>query len=201
MPLLDRTLWFWLYCKANHKDYTNGNLKRGELLTTIDEMRQAMRYRSGYSFRKPGRMVIWRSLGRYRERDMIVTRKTTRGLIITICDYDIYQSPDNYEIRTGAHIGTASDTTADPHYKQECNKNDKNKEGGKPTPFSFKKPYLETFESRVREELPLPPPRERRANTGGGAKLEIATPCSARGCGGLAMTLPKKGRWRISSRN
>jgi hypothetical protein len=154
MPLLDRALWLWLYCKANHKDYPEGNLKRGELLTTIDEMRQAMRYRSGYSFRKPGRMVIWRTLGRYRERDMIVTRKTTLGLIITICDYEFYQEPDNYGRYTNVDAGVDAGVTEAKHYKQEC-KNDKNKEGGKPPNFSSRPDYLRTFDEIARERADI----------------------------------------------
>jgi hypothetical protein len=150
MPLLDRALWVWLYCKANHKDYAGG-LVRGELLTTIDEMRQAMRYRCGYTFRKPGRMVIWRSLERYRNNDMIVTRKTTRGLIITIRNYDFYQDPAYYERNANADTTVTTDVTEAKHYKQECNKNEKKEEGGKPTNFSSKPSYLKTFDELARE--------------------------------------------------
>lgn len=31
------------------------------------------------------------------KEQMIATTKTTRGLIVTICKYDYYQSPENYE--------------------------------------------------------------------------------------------------------
>jgi len=144
MPLLDRMLWVWLYCKANHSN--QAGLARGELLTTIDEMRDSMRYRCGYTFRKPGRMVIWRSLERYRKSDMIVTRKTTRGLIITIRNYDFYQDPANYERNTAVDTTVTTDVTEAKHYKQECNKNEKNEEGGKPTSFSFKSSYMKTFD-------------------------------------------------------
>jgi len=144
MPLLDRTLWVWLYCKANHKDYAG--LARGELVTTIDEMRDAMSYRSGYRMIKPSIMDVRRALGRYCGSNMVVTRKTTRGLVITICDFDLYQNPANYgcyaDVRTG---DTAGDKNR-AHYKQECNKNEKNEEGGKPTSFSFKSSYMKTFD-------------------------------------------------------
>jgi hypothetical protein len=82
---------------------------------------------------------------------MIVLRKTTRGLVVTICDYNSYQNPDNYDCRTGALIGAARSDTESPHYKQECNKNEKKEEEGKPTNFSSKPAYLKTFDELARE--------------------------------------------------
>ena len=38
---------------------------------------------------------------------MITKMKTTRGLIITICNYDYYQNPKNYEAHTKAHTESA----------------------------------------------------------------------------------------------
>ena len=149
MPLLDRMLWVWLYCKANHSN--QAGLARGELVTTIDEMRDAMSYRSGYRMIKPSIMDVRRALGRYCGNNMVVTRKTTRGLVITICDFDLYQNPANYGCYTDVRTG---DTTGDKnraHYKQECNKNEKNEEGGKPTNFSSKPAYLKTFDELARE--------------------------------------------------
>jgi hypothetical protein len=35
--------------------------------------------------------------------------------------------------------------------KQECNKNEKNEEGGKPTNFSSRPAYLKTFDELARE--------------------------------------------------
>ena len=35
-----------------------------------------------------------------RNRTMITTRKTTRGMVITVCNYDAYQTPENYENHT-----------------------------------------------------------------------------------------------------
>jgi SNF2 family DNA or RNA helicase len=140
-------LWLWLYCKANHKDYPDGNLKRGQLLTTYGQLQEAMKYSYGCSKKVKSKEDI-RRLHRAR---MINKRKTTRGLVVTICDYDIYQEPDNYGIHTGAHITPASETTVDPHYKQECINNDKNKEGGKPPNFSSKPVYLKTLDELARE--------------------------------------------------
>jgi hypothetical protein len=150
MPLLDRTLWLWLYCKANHKDYAGG-LVRGELVTTIDEIQTSMRYSVGYSFRKPSIHAVRRALERFSERNMIATRRTTRGLVITICEYDFYQNPANYECNASANVSAMTSAETSHSDKQECNKNEKKEEGGKPTNFSSKPSYLKTFDELARE--------------------------------------------------
>jgi hypothetical protein len=130
---LDRHLWTWLNCKANHKDSI---LNRGQLLTTSCEMIQAMFYRCGYAYKKPKKASIYRTLERFRERNMIETRRTTRGLVITICDYEFYQNPSNYESNTNVNTDVTTKMTEAKHDKQECINNDKKKEGNSP-PKSF----------------------------------------------------------------
>ena len=149
MPLLDRTLWVWLCCEANHGNYAG--LARGELVTTIEEIQTSMRYSVGYSFRKPSIYAVRRVLQRFSERNMIATRTTTRGLVITICEYDFYQNPGNYECNSSANVSAITSAETSHCDKQECNKNDKNKEGGKPTNLSSKPVYLKTFEELARE--------------------------------------------------
>jgi hypothetical protein len=149
MPLLDRTLWVWLYCKANHSN--QAGLARGELVTTIDEMRDAMRYRVGYRTIKPSEKELRRALERLYERNTIVPHKTTRGLVITICDYDLYQNKANYECLNERATDVPTKGQEGAHYKQECNKNEKNEGGGKPTSFSFKSSYMKTFDEMDRE--------------------------------------------------
>jgi hypothetical protein len=98
-PLLDRVLWTWLNCRANHRDSdrTCGRLRRGQLVTTLDDIARAMRWRQGYVLKQPSRSSVRRALVRLAERRLIVTRRTTRGLVITLCDYKIYQEPAHYE--------------------------------------------------------------------------------------------------------
>lgn len=60
---------------------------------------------------------------------MITTTKTTRGLIVTICQYDFYQNGSNYEQANDYATNTTAKTIASGHYKQECIKNNKNEKG------------------------------------------------------------------------
>ncbi len=124
-PLLDRVLWTWLNCRANHKDgdTARGRLRRGQLLATIPEMQRALCHRAGRSLRAPSKTAVWRALQRYRRRNMIETRRTTRGLIITICQYERYQSPAHY----GRHATETAQTTEVQYDRQEEKKQKKGK--------------------------------------------------------------------------
>jgi len=73
----------------------------------------------------------------------IATRKSTRGLTVTICDYDFYQNPANYERDTNVRTNDPTKGTKAGHYKQEEYKNEKN---GKGLPFSFCKSSPKTFD-------------------------------------------------------
>ncbi|HPC95241.1 MAG TPA: hypothetical protein PLU87_09875 [Sedimentisphaerales bacterium] len=97
-PLLDRAIWTWLNCRANHRATgTRGRMRPGQLVTTLDDIVGAMRWHHGYVVKQPGRHMIRRALARLAGRRLIVTRRTTRGLVITICDYETYQNPACYE--------------------------------------------------------------------------------------------------------
>ena len=53
---------------------------------------------------------------------MVATTKTTRGLIITIINYDKYQNPKNYETDNESH----KRTTMERQWNDTINKNEKN---------------------------------------------------------------------------
>jgi len=126
-PLLDRVLLTYLYCKASHKASPSSNgLNRGQLLTTIKQLQQAASYPIGYRCISPGIGQLRKTLRRLQESNTIEFQKTTRGLLVTICNYSFYQDPQNYE---SPHEATTKEHTKDKnsaHYIQECNKNDKN---------------------------------------------------------------------------
>lgn len=131
-PLLDRAIWTWLNCRANHRaGGTRGRMRRGQLVTTLDDIAGAMRWRRGYVVKRPGRHMIRRALARLAGRRLIVTRRTTRGLVITLCDYETYQDPACYERRSGdTACGTTSAPGAAPD-RQEWKKKEKNEKKGK----------------------------------------------------------------------
>jgi len=144
-PLLDRVLWIWLNCRANHRDsdIVHGRLGRGQLLATIPQMQQALSHRAGRSLRTPSKAAIWRGLERFRRRNMIETRRTTRGLVITICQYEVYQNSAHYS----RHMTETAQAAEAQHDRQKENNPKKEKR----PPCSSVSPLSKTFAEMDRE--------------------------------------------------
>jgi len=134
-PPLYFKVWIWLLMKAQYKDY--GNLKRGQLFTSIAEIQEAMAYYVGYRKVKPSKDQIWNVLEWLRNphedgtkattnTPMITTTKTTRGLIITIEKYDFYQDPKNYESNNESNDEEVAKKLREQQQADTINKNDKN---------------------------------------------------------------------------
>lgn len=110
MPPLYFKVWHFLLLKAQYTDYKG--LKRGQLYTSIGEIREACSYYVGFRKETPTRKEIWSILEWLRspheedaerntkgnnERNMIVTTKATHGILVTICNFNVYQDPNFYE--------------------------------------------------------------------------------------------------------
>ena len=109
-PPLYLKVWIYLLARAQFKDY--GELKRGELLTSIGEIQEACSYYVGFRKEKPSEKQIrsiieWlkdpyegtyeRVYERENERAMIVTTKVKSGILVSICNFNDYQDPNFYE--------------------------------------------------------------------------------------------------------
>jgi len=91
-----REIWDWLQRKAM---FTNGEqLSRGQLLVTYDDIREGLSWNVGYRKMRYSKWDCEKAIKWLTKETMITTEKTTRGLIITICKYNEYQNPKNYEI-------------------------------------------------------------------------------------------------------
>lgn len=88
-------LWVWMLGKAFWK---NGDkLQRGQFSTTIKEMQKAGGYKVGYRTRELTKGEVRSAYEDFAKNTMISTMKSTRGMVITICNYEAYQNPKNYE--------------------------------------------------------------------------------------------------------
>ena len=105
-PPLYFKVWHYLLLKARFKD--DGNLKRGQLFTSLNEIREACTYHVGYRKVTPSKQEIHRIFDWLRssceddtnvttKEPMIRTTKVTHGMIVTIVNYDIYQDKKFYE--------------------------------------------------------------------------------------------------------
>ncbi|QSV45010.1 hypothetical protein [Geobacter benzoatilyticus] len=97
-PPLYFKLWGWMLARAMWKD--GGKLKRGQLVTSISEMQQAMSYRVGWRRVVPTKDEIRSAYEAFTKATMITTRKTTRGMVVTVLNYGLYQDPESYEAHT-----------------------------------------------------------------------------------------------------
>ncbi|MEW6440729.1 MAG: hypothetical protein AB1640_07290 [bacterium] len=94
-PALHLKLWVWMLLKASHKKH--GGLERGQLFTSIEKMRQAMSHKVGARIERPTRKQIRAAYESLMKGTMIGTVKGTRGLLISVLNYDRYQTPAAYE--------------------------------------------------------------------------------------------------------
>jgi len=120
MPPVTRELWFYILRKVNHKKI--GKFNRGQGFFSLTDIQNDLSWYAGYRKMMYSKPQLTKSLRRLREGNMIATMKATRGVIVTVCNYDIYQDPKNYE-------GNAEGSMKVPRKKRPGrtkNKNDKN---------------------------------------------------------------------------
>lgn len=101
-------VWMYLLLRAQHTNYKG--LKRGELWTSYNELREACTYYRGGRPERPSKKQIETALDFLRKPHegttkgpSIVTTKATRGMHVTICNYNLYQDPKTYEGHNGGH--------------------------------------------------------------------------------------------------
>lgn len=142
-PPLYFKVWHYLLLRAQHTDYKE--LKRGQLITSIPEIMEACSYNVGYRKVTPSKKEVWRIIewlrspheGNHERNDegnnegnMIQTTKVTHGILVTICNFNLYQDPKNYEGNAKRNTkGTTKGTTKELRKERQgnnINKNDKN---------------------------------------------------------------------------
>lgn len=164
-PPLYFKVWHYLLMKAQHADYRS--LKRGQLFTSIDQIREACSYYIGYRKITPSRKEIFGILDWLRksgegnnegnnEGNMIVTTKVTHGMVISIVNYGVYQDPKSYE---GNNVKSMKVTTKEQRKESEGNnknkkikKNNKNDKREGQAPRSFLPPSRQDIEAYCKDK-------------------------------------------------
>ncbi len=130
-PPLYYKVWEYLLLQAQHKEYKG--LKRGQLFTSIPKIQEAMSWKVGFRNEVPSKKQIHGILEWLRFPDegntkvtMIETTKVTHGMIVTICNYNVFQDVSNYEGNNEGNNEKPTKGKMREQYKQECNKNDNN---------------------------------------------------------------------------
>jgi hypothetical protein len=125
-PPLVQVIFLWLLRHANHFDRRccGRIIKRGHCLTSYQEIRDGLCWMVGYRKKKPTRHQCEGAMKWLKKAAMIATLKTTRGFVVTVCNYDKYQTPRNYKRPTNAT--TATERT--PQGAATINKHNKHKD-------------------------------------------------------------------------
>lgn len=96
-PPLYSKVWLWLLMNAQHSEYKG--LKRGQLSTKIDDIRDGVSWRVGARIERPTYNQIYKILQYLRKSDesnnfdpMIAMTKATQSILITVLNYGVYQA-------------------------------------------------------------------------------------------------------------
>lgn len=113
-------MWFYIYGQANHAD--NKQFKRGQVFTSREEIFQLCHLDlDGIKAKSVSHVIDY-----LKEATQIATRKATRGMIITVCNYDLYQNLDNYRSDSKRESQSDSKATEKRHRSDTINNNDNN---------------------------------------------------------------------------
>jgi len=148
-----REIWLYLLRNANYTENpTYGRkIQRGQLFTSYKKIREALSWYVGYrkeTYKKHQCETAMKLLTRLQ---MIQTTKTTRGIIVTICNYEYYQNPKNYETDRENH----NETTTKPHETDTIHKKERNKEqkNNKTEKTSFSETSQKNLEFKEKSKL------------------------------------------------
>lgn len=118
-----REIWDWLLKECNHSDKKVADkiISRGQCIRSYKDIIDGLKWYVGYRKMTYSKSNCETAMKWLTKRNMITTKKTTRGIIITICNYNYYQDPENYE----NHTETGNEATIEPQSSHTINKKEK----------------------------------------------------------------------------
>lgn len=116
-PPYIREVWSYLVINATKKPWRSRghDLKSGQLFRTYKEIIDDLSWYVGFRKESYNENHMKKAMTFLRKTQRIATTKELGGVLITICNYDYYQNPDNYE-RTNER--TNEGTTKEPKENQ-----------------------------------------------------------------------------------
>ena len=141
-----REIWDWILKEANHQDTRICN--RGECVRSYKDIQNGLAWYIGWRKMTYTKHDCENTMKWLRKHTMVTTKKTTRGIIITVLNYDYYQNPKNYE----NHKENTTRTTTKPQTTDTINKNDKNvkndKKGEELSPSKKMKEFIKRYNEK-----------------------------------------------------
>lgn len=133
-PPYVREIWNYLLREANSHSckYSGHEIQRGQLFRSYDDIREGTKWFVGWRKMTYNENHMKKAMKFLRETGRITTKKELGGVLISICKYDYYQDPKNYERTTADPLeGTIEEpnenqTTPDNNKNNKNNKKEKN---------------------------------------------------------------------------
>jgi hypothetical protein len=122
-----REIWDLFMMKANHSSHKRSGhvLERGQVLCTYSDIQEALHWNIGWRKKTYSKGDCETAMKWLKKRVMVTTKKTTRGMIVTICNYEKFQNPKNYETYTETYneptMNLQTDDTIDKKKKKKKN--------------------------------------------------------------------------------
>ena len=110
-----REVFMYLLLKVNYID--GKRFKRGSQFFQLTRIREDLAWSKGFVKQSYTEDQMKTALNTLVKHDMITCSKTARGIHVTICNYDSYQNPDNYEYRHEARMKPATKPDTKPRMK------------------------------------------------------------------------------------
>jgi len=144
-PPYVREIWNYLLREANSQEnkYKGHNIKRGQLFRSYNDIQEGTKWYIGWRKMTYNENHMKKGMRFLRETGRITTTKERGGVLITICKYDYYQDPKNYDKTTK---GTEDRTIAEPQVNQPLPYTNKNNKNNKKEQEEEKKISLNLFE-------------------------------------------------------
>jgi len=95
-----REMFDYFLKEANFTD--SKSLKRGQLIKSYGQIQQDLSWRFGNTFKTYSLNQIKGAVSFLKKQDIIITEQVVRGILITICNYNMIQDHRNYESTPGS---------------------------------------------------------------------------------------------------
>lgn len=128
MPPIYLKIWIWIIGACNHapRKCYGIMIERSQMFTSYPKVIEALGfYTVGYRKISPTKEEVRGAFNFYTKQKMITKQRTTRGLIVTVLNYDDYQNMKNYETHTENHSEDLPKPPKTPHYTQSTIKKER----------------------------------------------------------------------------
>ena len=158
-----REIWDYFLREANHSDYISPSLiiQRGQLFRTYKQIQDALSWRIGFRVEIYSKNQIHSAFKYLKKHKMITATRTpvrataktttraTKGVLITVINYDTYQDAKSYESHSESHndTHTESHTINKNELNNNKNKNELNNQKRRATTVPSSPPTLETIQA------------------------------------------------------